>query len=57
MLAQVPTLPSRLQAWQVPQLPLLQQTPSTQAPVPHSLPTEQAAPTFFFGTQAPPTLQ
>jgi hypothetical protein len=31
----------------------VQQTPSTQLPVPHSLPTLQAAPLAFFATHAP----
>jgi hypothetical protein len=55
--AHVPALVPTLQDWQSPQLPLLQQTPSTQKPVPHSFPAEQACPIPFFGTQRPPTLQ
>ena len=35
-LVQVPGLPATLQARQVPQLAVLQQTPSTQFPLPHS---------------------
>jgi hypothetical protein len=35
MLAQVPTDPERLHAWQVPLQALLQQTPSTQLPLRH----------------------
>jgi hypothetical protein len=46
-------LPVRLQAWQVPHTADVQQTPSTQLPVPHSLPMLQAAPFAFFATQAP----
>lgn len=41
---QEPALPSRLQTWQLPQLPLEQQTPSTQLPLSHSVPAEQAWP-------------
>jgi hypothetical protein len=52
--AQLPALPPTLQAWQVGQLGLEQQTPSTQLPVPHSLPLKQLAPGPFLGTQLPP---
>jgi hypothetical protein len=51
---QVPRLPARLQAWQVPQALLPQQTPSAQNPEPHSVVVVQAAPRPFFGTQLPP---
>ena len=37
-------LPSRLQTWQVPQLSVEQQTPSTQLPLPHSDPEVQSWP-------------
>jgi hypothetical protein len=37
-------LPPRLQTWQVPQLAVEQQTPSTQLPLPHSLPEVQIWP-------------
>ena len=50
----MPTEPARLQASQAPPLHVvLQQTPSTQLPLPHSLVAEQVAPLVFFGTQAP----
>jgi hypothetical protein len=52
--AQVP-VPERLHAWQDPQLPLLQQTPSTQKPDVHSSPPPQVLPLAFVGTQVPPT--
>jgi hypothetical protein len=43
--AQVPAWPATLQAWQVPQLALPQQTPSTQlSPVRHSPAAAQASP-------------
>jgi hypothetical protein len=44
MLAQVPTLPGRLQVWHVPLQLLLQQTPSTQLPLVHWLPCAQRIP-------------
>jgi len=53
-LPQVP-LPLTLQDWQVGQLGLEQQTPSTQLPVPHSLPAAQLVPGAFLATQLPPT--
>lgn len=37
-------------AWHAPVQALLQQTPSTQLPVVHSLPAVQVAPLVFFGT-------
>jgi hypothetical protein len=37
-------VPPRLQIWQVPQLAVEQQTPSTQLPLPHSLPAAQIWP-------------
>ena len=52
VLAQAPTLPPRLQAWQVPLQALLQQTPSTQLPLWHSLAAPQEAPADFLDTQA-----
>ena len=51
---QVPTLPVRLQASQVPAQAELQHTPSTQLPLEHWLAAPQTAPPFFLGTQAPP---
>jgi hypothetical protein len=45
-LAQVP-LPLMSQAWQVPQLAVVQQTPSTQLPDEHSCATVQTAPAAF----------
>jgi hypothetical protein len=51
-LAQVPS-PFRLQAWQVPQAAVEQQTPSTQLPVLHSCPAPQTAPLALRGTQLP----
>jgi hypothetical protein len=53
-LAQAPALPVTLQAWQVGQLALLQQTPSTQFPLPHSWLEKQATPSALTGRQAPP---
>jgi hypothetical protein len=53
-LAQVPALPVTLQAWQVGQLAVPQQTPSTQFPLPHSWLEKQATPVAFTGRQAPP---
>jgi hypothetical protein len=51
---QVPTLFDCAQVWQVPPQALLQQTPSTQKPLPHSpLPT-QAVPLVSFATHALP---
>src|SRR5579863_6484961 len=41
---QEPALPETLQAWQVGQLGLPQQTPSTQLPLAHSLPAAQIWP-------------
>jgi len=52
-LAQVPALPVTLQAWQVGQLALPQQTPSTQFPLPHSWFEKQATPAALTGRQAP----
>ena len=54
MLAQVPGLVVRLQAWQVGQLGLPQQTPSTQLPLLHSLPLPQVAPGAFLARHDPP---
>jgi hypothetical protein len=42
--AQTPGLAAVLHAWQVPQLALSQQTPSTQLPVSQSLVSEHAVP-------------
>jgi hypothetical protein len=53
---QVP-LPARLQAWQVPHMAVVQQTPSRQLPLTHSLPAVlplQVVPLAFFATHAPP---
>jgi hypothetical protein len=52
-LAQVPGLPETLQAMQVPQLAVLQQTPSTQFPLPHSWFDRQATPSDLTGRQLP----
>jgi hypothetical protein len=52
--AQVPGLPATLQAWQVGQLALPQQTPSTQLPVEHSWFERQATPVALTCRQAPP---
>jgi hypothetical protein len=52
-LAQVPALPATLQAKQVPQLAVLQQTPSTQFPLPHSWLERQATPSDLTGRQLP----
>jgi hypothetical protein len=43
-----------LQAWQVPQEAVVQQTPSTQLPLPHSWAAAQSAPLPFCATQLPP---
>lgn len=53
--AQVPALPLRLQAWQVPQAALEQQTPSVHSPLWHSRLVLQAAPSAFkvASTQTP----
>src|SRR4051794_3128933 len=40
-----------LQAWQVGQLPALQQTPSVQEPLTHWLPAVQPTPSAFLATQ------
>ena len=53
-LAQPPALPVTLHAWQVGQLALPQQTPSTQFPLPHSWLEKQATPIALTGRQAPP---
>ena len=53
-LAQVPALPVMLQAWQVGQLAVPQQTPSTQLPLPHSWLERQATPLALTERQAPP---
>jgi hypothetical protein len=52
-LAQVPRLPATLQAMQVPQELLPQQTPSTQKPLPHSWLERQATPPALTGRQLP----
>jgi hypothetical protein len=44
----VPTLPARLQASHEPPQAVLQHTPSTQLPLPHSLAAVQVAPLAFF---------
>ena len=44
---QVPIRPGTLQAWQVPRQALLQQTPSTHLPLPHSSWQPQAWPLSF----------
>ena len=50
--AQVP-MPLMLQAWQVGHPAVVQQTPSVQLPLPHSLLPTQVAPFPFFATQLP----
>jgi hypothetical protein len=50
--AQVP-MPLMLHAWQAGQLAVVQQTPSVQLPLPHSLLPPQVAPFPFFATQLP----
>jgi hypothetical protein len=52
--AQVPALPVTLQAWQVGQVAVPQQTPSRQLPEEHSWAAKQATPFDLTGTQAPP---
>jgi len=52
-LAHTPALPETLQAWQVGQLEVPQQTPSTQNPVPHSWLERQATPLLLTGRQLP----
>jgi hypothetical protein len=47
-LPHVPALPERLQASHAPEQAALQQTPSTQIPLVHSLAAPQAAPFAFF---------
>ena len=49
----VPTLPATLQASQEPPHAVLQQTPSTQLPLPHWLAAEHVAPLVFFGAHTP----
>jgi hypothetical protein len=51
-LAHVPT-PLMLQAWQVPQVPVEQQTPSMQLPLPHSWLLPQEVPRPLSATQVP----
>ena len=50
---QVPTLPAWLQASHDPPHAVLQQTPSTQLPLPHWLEAEHVVPLDSFGTHAP----
>jgi hypothetical protein len=51
---QVPSVPARLQALQVPQAVVdEQQTPSMQPPLPHSWAAAQVAPSAFLGVQVP----
>jgi hypothetical protein len=50
---QVPTLPPSLHDWHWPPHALLQQTPSTQAPLVHSEAAAHAKPFVFVGWQAP----
>jgi hypothetical protein len=49
---QVPAFPVRLQTWQLPQLATEQQTPSTQLPLPHSVPAPHSWPSRL-GPQEP----
>jgi hypothetical protein len=53
-LAQLPAAPVTLQAWQVEQLALLQQTPSVQLPLVHSWADRQATPFALVKRQTPP---
>ncbi len=53
----VPTIPVRLHASQAPLHAVLQQTPSTQLPLPHWLAALHTAPGLSFGTHAPLPLQ
>ncbi len=46
-LVQAPAFPATLHAWQVPQVAEVQQTPSTQLPVPHSAAEAHAWPVRF----------
>jgi hypothetical protein len=50
---QVPTLPETSQAWHWPPQAVLQQTPSTQLPLPHWLAAVHAPPLASLGTHAP----
>jgi hypothetical protein len=50
--AQIPVVLT-LHAWQAGQLPVEQQTPSTQLPLPHSFGPLHVAPFAFFATQLP----
>jgi hypothetical protein len=50
---QAPTLPATSQAWHWPLQAWLQQTPSVQWPLSHSLEAEQAAPSARFATHWP----
>jgi hypothetical protein len=50
---QVPTLPATSQAAHRPSQAVLQQTPSTQLPLPHWSAALQLPPGFFFGVQTP----
>jgi hypothetical protein len=52
-LAQVPTAPTRLQAWHVPAQAVLQHTPSTQLPEAHWSGDAQSRPWPFFAAHAP----
>jgi hypothetical protein len=54
MLVQVPVVPARLHAWQLPLQPVLQQTPSMQLPLVHSVALAHATPLPLSGMQAPP---
>ena len=49
-----PALPATLQDWQEPQAVCVQQTPSTQEPLAHSVPDAQPVPTGL-GPQLPAT--
>jgi hypothetical protein len=52
-LVHVPTLPAMLQDWHVVAQVLLQQTPSAQKPLKHSLPTEHPMPISFLHAALP----
>jgi hypothetical protein len=48
-----PTVPTAAQVWQVPPQALLQQTPSTQKPLPQSPAATHAVPFVSWGTHTP----
>lgn len=54
---QLPSCPGRSQAWHCPSQLVLQQTPSTQLPLLHSLVEPQLSPLSFFAAQVPAVVQ